>query len=220
MAYISSQKLHPTNITAILQDSLCILDELGRGTATFDGTAIAHAVVNHLVSHTRCRAIFATHYHSLVFDWEIDPRAALGHMQCVVQTSLPQSNSTNSAAAKPSAANEEVTFLYQLAPGSSPRSYGINVAKLAQLPLEVILLATKQSAEFEASLAAKDSSCAMDVEGGNGTQSSLAAAAARGALTPFFDRLVSLAASTLPIAELADVAKELWRRLHAARRLL
>ena len=56
------------------EDSLAILDELGRGTATFDGTAIAHAVVDHLVQRTRCRALFATHYHSLVDDWEVDAR--------------------------------------------------------------------------------------------------------------------------------------------------
>lgn len=56
------------------EDSLCILDELGRGTATFDGTAIAHSVVEYLVSKTRCRTLFATHYHLLVEDWEIDPR--------------------------------------------------------------------------------------------------------------------------------------------------
>ena len=52
-----------------VQHSLCILDELGRGTATFDGTAIAHAVVHHLTGHSQCRAMFATHYHTLIDDW-------------------------------------------------------------------------------------------------------------------------------------------------------
>ena len=66
--------------------SLCILDELGRGTSTFDGTAIAHSVVDHLVSTVRCRSLFATHYHSLVDDWAVDPRIKLGHMDCLVQT--------------------------------------------------------------------------------------------------------------------------------------
>lgn len=62
------------------------MDELGRGTATFDGTAIAHAVVEHLVSRKHCRALFATHYHSLVNDWALDPRVMLGHMDCLVQS--------------------------------------------------------------------------------------------------------------------------------------
>lgn len=66
-------------------DSLCILDELGRGTSTFDGTAIAHSVVDHLVGKVRCRSLFATHYHSLADDWAVDPRVKLGHMDCLVQ---------------------------------------------------------------------------------------------------------------------------------------
>ena len=64
--------------------SLVILDELGRGTSTFDGTAIAHAVAEHLVSKSRCRTMFATHYHSLVEEWSFDPRVELGHMSCLV----------------------------------------------------------------------------------------------------------------------------------------
>ena len=60
-------------LKAATQDSLCILDELGRGTATHDGTAIAHAVVDRLVRTTRCCCLFATHYHSLLDDWGFDP---------------------------------------------------------------------------------------------------------------------------------------------------
>lgn len=66
--------------------SLVILDELGRGTATFDGTAIAHAVVSHLVHNSSCRALFATHYHSLCDDWAVHPElVSLGHMACMVE---------------------------------------------------------------------------------------------------------------------------------------
>jgi DNA mismatch repair protein MSH6 len=66
------------------ENSLCILDELGRGTATFDGTAIAHSVLKFLMEKKGCRAMFATHYHSLVKDWSKDTRINLGHMECVV----------------------------------------------------------------------------------------------------------------------------------------
>jgi DNA mismatch repair protein MSH6 len=59
----------------------------GRGTSTYDGTAIAHAVCEHLCGVTRCRALFATHYHTLVDEWAFDPRVALGHMDCYVEQS-------------------------------------------------------------------------------------------------------------------------------------
>ena len=91
-----------------VQNSLCILDELGRGTATFDGTAIAHAVVEHLVSFKHCRVLFATHYHSLIKDWEFDPRVKLSHMDCLVHTN--EDNNANVVNDN----SEEVTFLYKL----------------------------------------------------------------------------------------------------------
>ena len=62
------------------KDSLVILDELGRGTSTFDGNAIAYAVTKHLTTAISCRALFATHYHTLCEDFAEDPKVALGHM--------------------------------------------------------------------------------------------------------------------------------------------
>ena len=57
--------------------SIVILDELGRGTATFDGMAIAHAVLSHLIEHTQCRSLFATHYHALTREFEAaNPKAS------------------------------------------------------------------------------------------------------------------------------------------------
>ncbi|KAJ8603285.1 hypothetical protein CTAYLR_006952 [Chrysophaeum taylorii] len=113
--------------------SLCILDELGRGTATFDGAAIAHSVVNHLATNLPgCRALFATHYHDLVKSWADHPNVQLGHMDCIVES------------------DTKVAFLYKLVPGISPRSFGINVARMARLPAAVLDLAKQKSAEFEA----------------------------------------------------------------------
>ena len=60
--------------------SLVLVDELGRGTATYDGTAIACAVVSELSRHIRCRTLFSTHYHSLVEEFSADNNVRLGHM--------------------------------------------------------------------------------------------------------------------------------------------
>ena len=79
----------------------------------------------------------------------MDPRVQLGHMDCIVQESSTDPGSTIQNEKNKNCEEEEVTFLYRLCGGSSPRSYGINVARLARLPSEVIALAMKQSKEFE-----------------------------------------------------------------------
>uniref|UniRef100_K3W7B0 DNA mismatch repair protein n=1 Tax=Globisporangium ultimum (strain ATCC 200006 / CBS 805.95 / DAOM BR144) TaxID=431595 RepID=K3W7B0_GLOUD len=119
--------------------SLVILDELGRGTSTFDGTAIAYSVVEHLLREIRCRSMFATHYHSLVEEYAEHEQVSLGHMGCIVD---PDND-------------RKVTFLYKLKEGMCPKSYGLNVAMLAKLPDEVIECAARKSAQFEQSLQAK-----------------------------------------------------------------
>jgi len=124
-----------TILKAATPQSLVILDELGRGTATFDGCAIAHAVVDHLVADVGCRALFATHYHDLVASWAGDPRVALGHMDCLVRDG-----------------GNTVVFLYKLTAGCSPKSFGINVARMARLPKSVLKRAAEKSAELEAAL--------------------------------------------------------------------
>ncbi len=99
--------------------SLVILDEIGRGTATFDGLSIAWACVEHLHEVNRCRALFATHFHELTALAETLPRLA-------------------NATMKVKEWDGEVIFLHEVAPGSADRSYGIQVAKLAGLPPVVI----------------------------------------------------------------------------------
>ncbi len=208
-----------TILNAASQDSLCILDELGRGTATFDGTAIAHAVVDYLVRRTRCRSLFATHYHSLVDDWEIDPRVRLGHMDCLVE--VPTEGAA--AAAPTSTVTEEVTFLYKLCDGSSPRSYGINVARLAGLPAAVIDMAVRQSREFEEKMRAKVVQSARSLSAEEAqeeiTHTQLAADISsilnRDKVASVYEKLVSIAGSSMPVEELCFVAAELWRRYKA-----
>lgn len=117
------------------------MDELGRGTSTFDGTAIASATVKHLVERSQCLSLFATHYHSLLDEWRNAPNVRLGHMQCIVDDENENEATTGS--------NGNITFLYTLGLGSCPRSFGINVAKLAGLPDEVLANAKRVSEEFE-----------------------------------------------------------------------
>ena len=118
--------------------SLVIMDELGRGTSTFDGTAIASATVKHLVERSRCFSLFATHYHSLLEDWRNEPAVRLGHMQCIVENEDDGDD-----------ADMKITFLYTLGTGTMPRSFGVNVARLAHLPQEVLVNAREHSALFE-----------------------------------------------------------------------
>ena len=108
---------------AILNQSgpraLVILDEIGRGTATYDGLSIAWAAVEHLHQANRCRALFATHYHELTA-----LAARLADLACYTMRVKEWQG--------------DVVFLHEVAPGAADRSYGIHVAKLAGLPKPVI----------------------------------------------------------------------------------
>lgn len=115
------------------------LDELGRGTATLDGAAIAGAVLEHMANGIGCRGLFATHYHHLSAQHEGDPRVAIMHMACAVSSA---GRTGGAGTARPSGeagdSAESVTFLYKLAEGACPKSYGTNVARLAGLPEVVV----------------------------------------------------------------------------------
>ncbi|XP_035028206.2 DNA mismatch repair protein Msh6 isoform X2 [Hippoglossus stenolepis] len=117
--------------------SLVLLDELGRGTATYDGTAIASAVVNELAEKICCRTLFSTHYHSLVEDYTNNPAVRLGHMACMVENECEDPS------------QETITFLYKFISGACPKSYGFNAARLANLPEEVIQSGHRKAREFE-----------------------------------------------------------------------
>jgi DNA mismatch repair protein MutS len=111
--------------------SLVILDEIGRGTATFDGLSIAWAAIEHLHESNRCRTLFATHYHELTALSAKLPRM----FNATVRVKEWQGN---------------VVFLHEVLPGSADRSYGIQVAKLAGLPPPVIARAKSVLAKLEA----------------------------------------------------------------------
>jgi len=136
--------------------SLVIMDELGRGTSTFDGTAIAHAAVKHLVERNKCITLFATHYHSLLEDWKDVKTVQLGHMECLVEGAKDEKSfekkrlcEDENNEMKQNQNDHNITFLYTLGNGSCPKSFGINVARLAALPVEVLSKAKEVSSAFE-----------------------------------------------------------------------
>ncbi|KAK9282095.1 hypothetical protein L1049_005007 [Liquidambar formosana] len=118
------------------RNSLVALDELGRGTSTSDGQAIAESVLEHFVHKVQCRGMFSTHYHRLAVDYQKDPKISLCHMACQVGKGV--------------GGVEEVTFLYRMMLGACPKSYGVNVARLAGLPDSILQKAAAKSIEFEA----------------------------------------------------------------------
>ena len=111
--------------------SLVILDEIGRGTATFDGLSIAWASIEHLHESNRCRALFATHFHELT--------ALASKLDRLTNVTVRVKEWQG-----------DVVFLHEVMPGAADRSYGIAVAKLAGLPAAVIERAKVILAELEA----------------------------------------------------------------------
>ncbi|MGI9463199.1 MAG: DNA mismatch repair protein MutS, partial [Aestuariivirgaceae bacterium] len=108
-----------TILNQATDSSLVILDEIGRGTATFDGLSIAWASVEHLHEVNRCRALFATHFHELT--------ALSSRLDQLANVTI-----------KVREWQGEVIFLHEVVPGAADRSYGIQVAKLAGLPAAVV----------------------------------------------------------------------------------
>ncbi|MBA3522768.1 MAG: DNA mismatch repair protein MutS, partial [Gemmatimonadales bacterium] len=113
------------------RQSLVLLDEIGRGTSTYDGVAIAWAVTEHLHDRVGCKVMFATHYHELM---QLPER-------------LQHARNFNVAVRE---TGETVVFLHRLEPGGTDRSYGIHVAQLAGLPGQVVHRAHEILATLEA----------------------------------------------------------------------
>jgi DNA mismatch repair protein MutS len=110
--------------------SLILLDEVGRGTSTYDGMALAHAIVEYIHDHIGAKTLFSTHYHELTGLEKELARLVNVHAQCVER-------------------DGKVVFLHRIVPGGADRSYGIHVAELAGLPRPVIERAKAILAELE-----------------------------------------------------------------------
>lgn len=112
--------------------SLVILDELGRGTSSHDGVAVAQAVLHHLASHIGCLGFFATHYHSLSAEFESHPEIQPQRMKILVDDD-----------------NRRVTFLYKLEPGTAEGSFGMHCANMCGISGAVIDRAEEAAREWE-----------------------------------------------------------------------
>jgi len=113
---------------------LVILDEVGRGTSTYDGLALAWALSEHIALRLKCRTLFATHYHELT----------------ELEGLLDGTKNLNVAVREWA---DEVIFLHRIVPGGTDRSYGVHVARLAGVPKEVIDRAKSILPQLQAHLA-------------------------------------------------------------------
>jgi DNA mismatch repair protein MutS len=113
--------------------SLVLIDEIGRGTSTFDGLALAYAIARHLAEVVRCYTLFATHYFELTQLATMLPNVANVHLDAIEH-------------------KDRIVFLHRLEGGPADRSYGIHVAHLAGIPKEVVRAARRHLAELERQL--------------------------------------------------------------------
>jgi DNA mismatch repair protein MutS len=113
--------------------SLVLVDEIGRGTSTFDGLALAYAIARHLAESVRCYTLFATHYFELTQLAGALPNVANVHLDAIEH-------------------KDRIVFLHRLEGGPADRSYGIHVAHLAGIPKEVVRAARRHLAELERQL--------------------------------------------------------------------
>lgn len=138
-AGLSTFMLEMVETAAILRNatpqSLIIMDEVGRGTGTYDGLALADACVRHLVEHTKAYTLFATHYFEITDLADILPDTINLHL------------SANEY--RDSDGNEKLVFQHRVQPGPASRSYGLQVAKLAGVPASVLQQAQERLAQLE-----------------------------------------------------------------------
>lgn len=120
--------------------SLVILDELGRGTSSYDGVAVAQAVLHHIATHVGCIGFFATHYHSLAAEFSHHPEVRNKRMQINVD-----------------AAQRRVTFLYKLEDGVAEGSFGMHCASMCGIPSKVVERAEVAAREWEHTSRLKES---------------------------------------------------------------
>jgi DNA mismatch repair protein MSH3 len=137
--------------------SLIILDELGRGTATHDGTAIAHATLGHMIRSIGGIVLFVTHFPALARIQDEFSGTVGSHFMDYIEEDIRKQNATEQGHQAPTNSldpdsvtdNKKITFLYKVTRGVAKQSYGLNVALLAGLPTTVVEMAATAASQFD-----------------------------------------------------------------------
>ncbi|CAJ1069112.1 DNA mismatch repair protein Msh3 isoform X1 [Xyrichtys novacula] len=132
-------------ISHATERSLVILDELGRGTSTHDGIAIAYATLEYFIRDVKALTLFVTHYPPLCELERVYPEHVSNYHMAFLLNDPDTAMDTDDGEAQP----EFITFLYQLTEGAAGRSYGLNVARLADIPESILQTAARKSRELE-----------------------------------------------------------------------
>ncbi|PYD07443.1 DNA mismatch repair protein MutS, partial [Pseudomonas syringae pv. pisi] len=127
-------------------NSLIIIDELGRGTSTYDGFGLAWSISEHLISVKKCFTLFATHFHELTkLSEKYEGRVQNLHVVAHIEKKGAEE-----------VEDDDITLMYRVEPGISDKSFGIHVAELVKFPTKIINMAKRKASELQSLNAGSD----------------------------------------------------------------